>query len=129
MAYFWPEQRDRLANLRAAIDLALAENVAVETADAPAFAALHGAPRAGTATVVFHSIFFQYMPKASQDALVAAIEAHGAAATDAAPFAWVRLEPQLDNLKTIDVRLTQWPGGREQVLAESHPHATWVRWA
>jgi hypothetical protein len=127
-AYFWPEQRDRLANLRAAIGLALAKGVRVESADAPAFAAELGAPVRGAATVVFHSIFFQYMPKDSQAELVAAIQAHGRAATQEAPFAWVRLEPQLENLKTNNVRLNLWPGGEERVLAESHPHATWVAW-
>jgi hypothetical protein len=128
-AYFWPEQRDRLANLRAAIALALAEGVTVETADAPTFAAQHAKPTPGAATVVFHSIFFQYMPKESQAALVAAIEAHGRSATVDAPLAWLRLEPQLENLLTINLRLTQWPGGEETVLAVSHPHATWVEWA
>lgn len=68
------------------------------------------------------------MPRESQAALEAALAAHGAAATDEAPFAWVRLEPDLANLKTIEVRLTLWPGGQTRVLAESHPHATWVEW-
>lgn len=128
-AYVWPEQRDRLANLRAAIDLALNEGVQVETADAPEFARRLAAPKAGFATVLYHSIFFQYMPRESQDALVQVAQDHGAAATAEAPFAWVRLEPQMENLKTINVRLTQWPGGEEQVLATSHPHATWVDWS
>ncbi|HET9160051.1 MAG TPA: DUF2332 domain-containing protein, partial [Caulobacteraceae bacterium] len=125
-AFVWPDKRDRLANLRAAIDLALAEGVKVEQADATAFIRERAAPKAGAATVVFHSIFFQYMPKESQDAMVAAIAAHGRETTADSPFAWVRLEPQLRDLKTINVRLNLWPGGEERVLAVSHPHGTWV---
>jgi hypothetical protein len=127
-AYVWPDQRDRLANLRAAIDLALSEGAAVETADAPQWARREAAPKPGAATVLYHSIFFQYMPPESQAALIQAVQEHGAAATPESPFAWLRLEPDLNNLKTIEVRLTQWPGGEERLLAESHPHATWVDW-
>ncbi|MDB5452166.1 MAG: hypothetical protein JWO33_744 [Caulobacteraceae bacterium] len=127
-AYVWPDQRDRLANLRAAIAMALKERVQVEIADAPEFARRHAAPTRGLATVVYHSIFFQYMPADSQAALIQALQEHGAAATADAPLAWLRLEPDLADMKTIEVRLNRWPGGEERVLARSHPHATWVEW-
>jgi hypothetical protein len=127
-AYVWPDQRGRLANLRAAIDLALAQAVNVEVADAPSWTRERAAPARGTATVVFHSIFFQYMPKESQVALVQALADHGAAATAEAPFAWVRLEPDMNDMRTIEMRLTLWPGGEDRLLAFSHPHGTWADW-
>eukprot|EP01035_Chromulina_nebulosa_P067635 gene67635-92646_t len=68
------------------------------------------------------------MPAESQAALRTAIEYHGAAATEAAPFAWLRMEPPPGNLALMDVRLTMWPGGVERVLAEVHPHGAAVKW-
>jgi hypothetical protein len=38
------------------------------------------------------------------------------------------MEPPPGNLALMDVRLTMWPGGEEQVLAEVHPHGAEVRW-
>jgi hypothetical protein len=69
------------------------------------------------------------MSAAQQAALTAAIEDLGAQATAQAPFAWLRMEPQPDNIAVMDVRLTLWPGGQERLLAQSHPHAAWVRWS
>jgi hypothetical protein len=52
----------------------------------------------------------------------------GAQATLEAPFAWVRMEPLLDNLAVTELRLTLWPGGEDRLLAQVSPHAHWVRW-
>jgi hypothetical protein len=127
-AYVWPDQRSRLANLRAAIDLALAAGVHVETGDAAVWTRERAAPWAGALTVVYHSIFIQYVPKEGRTALVQAIQDHGAAATPSAPFAWVRLEPDPRDMRTIEVRLTLWPKGEERLLALAHPHGTWADW-
>ncbi len=128
LAYVWPDQFERFARIEAAIDLALARNVMVETADAPLWTADNAAPHDGVATVVYHSVFWQYMPAESQAALRSALEVHAAAATAEAPFAWLRMEPPPGNLALMDVRLTQWPGGEERVLAEVHPHGATVKW-
>ena len=47
----------------------------------------------GAATVLFHSIFWQYLPQVTQAAIRAALAIHGAAATRAAPLSWLRMEP------------------------------------
>jgi len=127
-AYIWPDQAERLERLKAAIAAALAAGVRVEAADAVAWTARTAAPRAGAATVVFHSVFFQYMPAQSQAALIAALDAHGAAATPDAPLAWLRMEPPPNNLAAMELRLTMWPGGQERHLANVHPHGAWVEW-
>ncbi len=127
-AYVWADQTERLAQLEAAIALALATGVQVDAEDAVVWAARKATPREGVTTVVFHSVFFQYMPADSQTALVETLAAHGAAATAAAPFAWLRMEPPADNPAIMDLRLTLWPGGREQRLAIVHPHGAWVEW-
>lgn len=127
-AYVWPDMKGRLPRLQAAIGMALAAGVDVEEADAVDWAERMAAPQAGAVTVLYHSIFWQYMPAESQAALTAVIATHGANATAQAPFAWLRLEPDMDKLMNIQVRLTLWPGGQERVLAQSHPHAAWVNW-
>ena len=127
-AYIWADQRERLARLAAAIDACRAAEVKVETEDAVTWVGRTGEPRASGATVIFHSVFFQYLPAASQTALVKAIAARGAAARNGAPLAWLRMEPPQDNLAGMELRLTLWPGGEERILANVHPHGAWVEW-
>ena len=129
LAYIWADQTERLARIRAAMDLALACGVTVEAADAVDWTRARVEPRAGTATVLYHSVFWQYMPAPSQAALGEQIGEIGARAAADAPFAWLRMEPNPENMLVMQVRLTLWPGGEERVLAEVHPHGAWVRWA
>lgn len=129
LAYIWADQTERLARIRAAIEVALANDVTVEAADAVDWTRARVTPEAGTATVLYHSVFWQYMPAASQAALAELIAAIGARATPDAPFAWLRMEPDPENTLVMQVRLTLWPDGSERVLAEVHPHGAWVRWA
>jgi hypothetical protein len=68
------------------------------------------------------------MPAQSQQALSSAIAEVAASATAEAPFAWLRMEPPPENMASMEVRLTLWPGGAERILAEVHPHGAWVRW-
>jgi len=128
MSYVWADQRERLDRLRAAIALAQASGVRVEAADALAWVRRElAAPRPGRATVLCHSMMWQYMPAATRTALHEAIAEAGARATGAAPLAWLSLEPP-DAGVVFELRLTRWPGGESRVLATSHPHGTWVRW-
>jgi hypothetical protein len=129
LAYIWADQTERLARIRAAIDVALAHNVTVEAADAVDWTRAMVAPQAEAATVLYHSVFWQYMPAASQAALAKLIADIGAQATSEALFAWLRMEPDPENMLVMQVRLTLWPDGDERVLAEVHPHGASVRWA
>ena len=128
LAYIWPDQFERLARIRAAIDLARKLGVTVEAADAVDWTERRAAPQAGAVTVIYHSVFWQYMPQERQAALAAVIEALGARASAEAPFAWLRMEPPPQNMAAMEVRLTLWPGGEERILAEVHPHGAWVKW-
>jgi hypothetical protein len=128
ISYIWPDQSERLARIEAAIAVALEGGVHVEAADATDWVRARVRPQAGAATVLYHSVFWTYMSGDQQAALTAAIEARGADATSEAPFAWLRLEPKPDDIATMDLTLTLWPGGRARRLAEAHPHAAWVRW-
>ncbi|HEX3888455.1 MAG TPA: DUF2332 family protein [Phenylobacterium sp.] len=127
MAYVWADQPERLARLRAAIAVTRTNRVHVEAADAADWVRAKVRPRAGAATVLYHSVFWQYMTPQNRAALRALIGELGAAATADAPFAWLRMEPPED-MMGMEVRLTLWPGGQERKLAEVHPHGAMVRW-
>jgi hypothetical protein len=125
MAYVWPDQLDRLERLRTAITLAQQDReLLVESADAHVWAE-RAVPREGCATILFHSVMWQYLPTENQLRLKHVIDCLGQAATENAPFAWLRMEP---GLPKFEVRLTLWPGGDERLLAVVHPHGAWVNW-
>ena len=126
-AYIWADQIERLARLDAAIEVALENGVSVEAADAVDWVRAKVAPKPGSATVLYHSVFWQYMPPESQAALSALIGEIGERATPDAPFAWLRMEPP-GGSTLMDVTLTLWPGGEEEILAHAGAHAAEVQW-
>jgi len=128
LACVWPDMFDRLERSRRAIDLALASGVEVDAADALAWTRERVAPQPGAATVLYHSVFWQYLPAETQAGLTDAIREIGARATDQSPFAWLRFEPSADNLALIEVKLSLWPIGAGRTLAQAHPHGAWTRW-
>lgn len=128
LAYTWPDQLDRLARLKAAIAEARANRIVVEKADAAEWTRARVDRQPGAASVLYHSVFWQYMPPDGRTATQAAIEALGAKATPDRPFAWLRMEPDPEDLARMALSLTLWPGGETRVLATAHPHGAWVRW-
>jgi hypothetical protein len=128
LSYVWPDQRERLDRLRCAIALAQRLQVRVEAADALTWAqdAL-ATQRRGCATVLYHSVMWQYMPEPTRNGLRGLIEATGSHATRQAPLAWLAFEPPEHDARML-LTLTLWPGGERRVLAEAHPHGRWVRW-
>jgi hypothetical protein len=128
LSYVWPDQTERLQRLRAAIRLAQHRGLRVTTADAlPWVQRALATARPGRATVVYHSVMWQYMPQATRDALRHAIEGAGARATEQAPLAWLAFEPPNADAQ-MQLTLTLWPGGQPRVLALAHPHGRWVEW-
>lgn len=125
-SFVWGDQLDRLARLDAALAVAAADPPVVDRAPAPAWLVDRLAERRpGCATVVSHSIMFQYLSDEGRRAMLAAIDAAGRAATDDAPFAWLRLEPGGDQ---AELRLTTWPGGTTHLLGRSSYHGPPVVW-
>jgi len=128
-SYLWADQRDRLTLLRAAIELARRIPASVVAGDAAAWIAPRLAARErGTATVVYHSIFWQYMSHDGRAAVKTAIDDAGASAAADRPLAWLRLEPA-GREGPYEIRLTTWPDGRETRLGEGSPHGRQVHWA
>lgn len=125
LAYVWPDQVHRIRLLKGAIDIATRVPVTVERSSAPPWlhARLRELPE-GTATVVYHSIFFQYMSDDDRAAFLETIEEAGRRATETAPLAWLRFEPGEDQAET---RLKMWPGGVDRSIATSSFHGAGVR--
>jgi hypothetical protein len=128
-AYVWADQRERLSRLESAIELARAHGPRVERADAADWVRtkLHE-PAAASATVLYHSIMWQYLPSETQADIRASLEDAGGRATTAAPLAWLRFEP-LDSVSRPELRMTLWPGARDARLAVAHPHGSSVMWS
>ena len=134
MAYVWPDQPARLTRLKSAIDLAVANKIVPDKADAADWLIDKLATRARDAmTIVYHSVFLIYPDEATREKIVASMEAAGALATSQAPLAWLRLEAPIvlalpsDNAFNV-LELIQWPGGKRTLLANVDPHGRTVKW-
>ena len=124
--YLWPDQSERFARLDAALAIAARLPAPVTAADLGEW--LEGRlaePAAGLATVVVHSIVWQYVSKEARDRMRAALRRAGERASASAPVAWLRMEPAGP---LADLRLTWWPGGEEEVLGHGGYHGRPVRW-
>lgn len=128
LSYVWPGQDARFDVLRDALEIAAEFPIEVDRADANEWLpAQLSEPHPGRATVVMHSVFWQYLPTESRESIVATFHTAGARATDDSPLAWLRLEPSAKGT-SLELRLTTWPGGDEVVLAKAGFHAGPVKW-
>jgi hypothetical protein len=124
-AYVWPDQTARLERLRGA--LTLARSVPAELRQESGTGTLARTSVAdGTWTVLWHSIFRQYLSPAQRDELAAGIASIAATATPSARFAYLYLEQSRSG--GCPVTLTTWPGGRQRVLGVAPPHGIPVTW-
>ena len=77
---------------------------------------------------LMHSIVWQYLPDAAQDAVTAAMDEAGSMASETKPLAWLALETNRETF-AHELRVRYWPGGEGPVLlATAHPHGEWVEW-
>lgn len=126
-AYVWPDQVQRLARLRGALDLA---------ADVPADLRTEPASRtvsrvgleAGTWTVLWHSIMAQYLSAEETAALAAGVATLGAAASSSARFGYLTLEFASGGGAAPPAELTTWPGGQRRRLGTAPAHGVPVTW-
>ncbi|MBV8686004.1 MAG: DUF2332 family protein [Alphaproteobacteria bacterium] len=128
LAYVWPDQIRRLAQLEAALAVAAGHPAPVDRGDAAGWLESRLAERQhpGTTRVVLHSIAFQYFPAESKARIVAALAEAGKAAGARSPLAWLRYEFDAED-RAVELRLTTWPGG-ERLLARGHPHGAALSW-
>jgi len=125
-SFIWPEQLDRLERLRAAIAIAAADPPAIDRMPAGDWIERHVAPEAGTATVLFHSVVWWYIPEPERERIARTMESAGARATATAPLAWLRMEGA--RVEEAELRLRLWPDGSDVLLAGVHYHGASARW-
>lgn len=126
-SYIWPDQQQRLHRLEAAIEIAKDRGTKVARANAADWIAASLAIRPDDlTTVIFHSIFWQYLPTDSQQTLRSSIEIAGDMAEDGRPVAWVRMEPWTEDPHRAALYVTVWPGGERRVLALCDYHGRWI---
>ncbi|WP_309082724.1 DUF2332 family protein [Chelativorans sp.] len=127
-SFVWADQQARLERLDAAISLARETAVQVEKADAADFLEREVAARSQDEVfVLFHSIMWQYVPDRTQRRIETVLDEAGNAA-DAAPIAWLRMEPISTAEPFATLRLTFWPGGEARDLAHCDYHGRWIEW-
>ena len=130
-AYVWADQRERLARLEAALEIARITPARIDRDDAADWleAELAVEPEPGVCRVVMHTIAFQYFPPEVQARVRGRIEAAGAGATEDAPLAWLTYEAEGSGFERWPIlRLRAWPGGEDVALARGHPHGAWYEW-
>jgi len=129
-SYVWPDQRARLERLSAAFEEAARIPARVACQDAASFARELRLQR-GRTTVLWHSVMWQYLSSADQDAITARVSELGASATDEMPFAHLSLEP---TRRTPAARheflvvLQLWPTGARTIIGTSVAHGVPTVW-
>jgi hypothetical protein len=129
-SYIWADQPERLARFDAAADMAVANNVSVERADAAEWLERKLATRATDApTIIYHSIFYQYPPPDTRARIAEVVTRAGEARP--APLVWLRLEPEAvlggprDSLRIL-IDTISWPGGERRTIALTDGHLRFV---
>jgi hypothetical protein len=85
-------------------------------------------PANALATVVFHSVFWVYVPDPVRAGIERALTAAAETATAEDPLAWLRYEENPETPLEVELRLTLWPDGGERLLGVGRHHEHPVRW-
>jgi hypothetical protein len=133
MSYVWPEPGERFERARAAISMAQANPVTIDSADVEDWLPQQLEDRpTGTALVVVHSVVWQYLHAATRASIATRLQEAGNAVRAATPLAWLRLEPHPETYAPAELRLTLWDGHRdepeERLLATTSFHGGPINW-
>ncbi|MHC9296778.1 DUF2332 domain-containing protein [Mycobacterium sp. LTG2003] len=130
LSYVWPDMTARLHRLIGAIDIARRVPAGIDRM--PAVQAVSRLrPARGTLTVLWHSVTWQYLSAAEQQAVETRLNVLGSAATADTPFARLTLEPQRrapGAAHEFLIRARYWPDGTERILGACAPHGPPVHW-
>jgi hypothetical protein len=116
-----------MQRIRSAIEIAKLHKPLVETESADTWIERQLRTRRERATVVFHSIVWQYLGPDVQRRFRQALEDASITASPEKPLIWARMEPAG---KVADVRVTMWRGGdaEEFHLADIGYHGQDMKW-
>jgi len=128
-SYTWADQSSRLRQLDAALDVAAGYPVQVEPVDAGAWIErVLATPLPDVvATVIYHTIFWTYLPPGAQARIEATIRTAGRTATAESPLAWLRFEIG-DFSRHPRLLLSLWPGPQDLHLADAQAHGNEIFW-
>lgn len=129
-SYVWPENKERIERIDAAIALAAQKRPDIVAADALDWVLerLSTPQDPGVVRVFNHSIVWQYIHADGRTAIADAIEAQGQKASPERPLAWIMLETNRATFRH-ELQIRYWPGpDRWQLLAEAQAHGTWIQW-
>jgi hypothetical protein len=125
-SFVWADQLERMRNLEQAMEVAIRSQLRVERAGAPAWLKSRLAePASGVATVLFHSIVWQYISRQERKELLDLIQQAGSQASADSPFAWLRMEP---GEETAEVKLVIFPGFEDRIIATAGYHRPNTHW-
>lgn len=119
-SFIWADQLGRLALLDGAIDVAAYVPLEVEKLDAASFVERElASATSGVATVVYHSVVWQYVDEPGKRRILSSIAKARANAAPGAPVHHLEMEPAGG---AFEVRLDG------EVLGATRAHGTGVRW-
>ena len=128
LSYIWPDQSERIARTKAAIEIAANAGTKIAEADAIDWLETRLQTRhEGAVHVVYHTIAWQYFPDDVQMRGVELMQQAGRKASDDAPLAWLRFEMD-GKAPGAALTLTLWPTGEEIYLARADFHGRWIDW-
>ena len=128
LSFVWPDQKERLHRLRSAIEIAQKHKPLIERESADMWIERQLSRERDRATMVFHSITWQYLGDSVQKRFVTALNNAGEAATSDRPLIWARMEPAGP---VADVRATVWNGEDTPLqfrLCEVSYHGQNMKW-
>lgn len=135
LSFVWPDQSERFERLAAAIDLAgevpatlvpVGGATTADVLDDVLAGAIGGVVSPGVATIVQHSIVWQYIPIDQRPAVTAVLERAGRGATPESPLVWVRFEPDEWDRTRVAVWVRRWPEGGDRLVAHADFHGRWI---
>ncbi|MDW4550834.1 DUF2332 family protein [Defluviimonas sp. D31] len=128
LSFIWPDQPERLARMRAALDEAARLRPRVERSDAIDFLERRlAATVEGRLHMVFHTVAWQYFPETARARGTVLLAAAGRRSSAAAPIALVAMEADGGG-PGAGLTITLWPGGMRHDVGRADFHGRWIDW-
>lgn len=127
LSSIWGDQPERVDRARAAFEVAAQQPIQLDCLGAGDWLEAQLSQfREGRTTVVWHSLFWQYLPEPERARIDDLLAIAGARATTSGPLVRLALEPDMRGGYAIT--LVRWPGARSEVIAHSEDHGLPTTW-